>query len=272
MSVGQNLLQDGRVLWHLLLSPVRGKTHEERLESFYRGQAESYDGFRRRFLHGRRELIEALAVPPGGTWVDLGAGTGDNLQWFGDRVTEFGRIQLVDLSASLLEVAQKRIAGDSRYRRAEVHHADATEFDPGDATVDLVTFSYSLTMIPDWFAALERAWAMLKPGGQIGVVDFFVSRKHPADGEARHRWPSRVFWPTWFALDNVFLSPDHLPMLRRRFETQRLDQRRGKIPYLPLLRAPYYVWTGRKPAAGPGGERRQPGSPLSRFEQVKDQK
>ena len=31
-------------------------------------------------------------------------------------------------------------------------------------------FSYTLSMIPDWFAALENARRLLKPGGTIGVV------------------------------------------------------------------------------------------------------
>ena len=34
-------------------------------------------------------------------------------------------------------------------------------------------------MIPDWFAAVDHAWRLLRPGGTIGVVDFYVGRKHP---------------------------------------------------------------------------------------------
>ena len=58
--------------------------------------------------------------------------------------------------------------------------------EPPEAPVDVVTFSYSLTMIPDWFAAIENALRMLRPGGQIGVVDFYVSRKYPA--QPLHLW------------------------------------------------------------------------------------
>ena len=35
------------------------------------------------------------------------------------------------------------------------------EPDEGLGHVDLVTFSYSLTMIPDWFAAMDNANALL---------------------------------------------------------------------------------------------------------------
>ena len=49
-----------------------------------------------------------------------------------------------------------------------------TTFEP-EGPADVVTFSYSLTMIPDWVRALEQAWALLKPGGTIGIVDFYVA-------------------------------------------------------------------------------------------------
>jgi S-adenosylmethionine-diacylgycerolhomoserine-N-methlytransferase len=113
--------------------------------------------------------------------------------------------------------------------------------------VDVVTFSYALTMIPDWFAALENAWGMLRPGGHIGVVDYYVSRKYPAEGMARHRFGTRAFWPLWFGVDNVFPSPDHLHWLRNRYDTIRQVEDRARLPYLPLARAPYYLFIGRKP-------------------------
>lgn len=101
-------------------------------------------------------------------------------------------------------------------------------------------------MIPDWFAALANAEAILKPGGTIGVADFYVSRKHPAEGLARHPWLTRAFWPLWFSADHVFVSPDHLPFLRHRFQMIALREARAKVPYLPLARVPYYVFIGRK--------------------------
>ena len=104
-------------------------------------------------------------------------------------------------------------------------------------------------MIPDWFAAIENAWQMLKPGGTIGVVDFYVSRKFPEPELAHHGWWRRTFWSTWFAFDNVFLSPDHLSLLRNRFETIGLNEQLGKVPFIPFVRAPYYRFVGRKPAS-----------------------
>ena len=236
---------DLKVLYHLALKPVRGKDHAARLESFYGGQAEAYDDFRKRLLQGREELYQSITAPEGGVWVDMGGGTAANLEFMGDRIADLGKIYVVDLSPSLLKVASERIE-DRGWSSAEAVEADATKYRPPEGGADVVTFSYSLTMIPDWFAAIDNALAMLKPGGRIGVVDFFVSRKYAGDDLPKHRWSTRTFWPTWFANDNVFLSPDHVPYLRERFEVESFEPARAKVPYIPLARVPYYRFIGRK--------------------------
>ena len=241
-----SVFNDLKILWHMAVTGGRGKTHEERLENFYSGQATGYDAFRKRLLHGKEELFASLPTVPGGVWVDMGAGTGENAENWGERLKDFSHVYLVDLSSSLLKVAEQRVAARGWTNVTPVH-ADATKFLPDEGLADIVTFSYSLTMIPDWFLAMDQALRMLKPGGLIGVVDFFVARKWPADGLAKHHWSTRTMWPTWFANDNVFLNGDHIPYLQNRFETVSLQQHRGKVPYMPFVRAPYYQFVGRKP-------------------------
>lgn len=236
---------DIRVLRHLLLHSIRGKTHAERLESFYGGQADDYDSFRQHMLHGRKELIANIDFPEHGVWVDLGSGTGENVLLAGSIAHLMQAIHLVDLSPSLLEVAAKRVA-DAGINVAHLHLADATQFTAPPQSVDVVTFSYSLTMIPDWFEAIAAAERILKPGGIIAVTDFYVSRKFAEEGHHQHGWLRRAFWTHWFAADNVFLSGDHIALLHRRFEVKQFHERKGKLPYLPWLRAPYYLFIGRK--------------------------
>ncbi len=241
------LLTDLQTLYHLAVKPVRGDTHAERLESFYAGQAAQYDSFRRRLLQGREELTGAIDQTRGAVWVDMGGGTGANLECLGPRVGELKRFYVVDLSPSLLDLARRQIA-ERQLGNVEAVEADATTFTPAEGQVDVVTFSYSLTMIPNWIAAVEHAWSLLRPGGRIGIVDFYVSRKHPPHGNRRHAWLTRTFWPLWFARDNVFLSPDHLPHVQWRFESLVCEERRARLPYLPLSRVPYYLFVGRKPS------------------------
>lgn len=238
-------LQDLKILYHLALRPVRGKDHAERMESFYSGQADAYDDFRKRLLHGREELFQQIDFPQGSVWVDLGGGTGANMEFIADRVPQLSKGYVVDLAGSLLQVAEQRFEKNG-WSHVTAVEADATTWQPPDGPVDVVTFSYSLTMIPDWFAAIENAKRMLKPGGKIGVVDFYVSRKHVAESMQRHGWFTRSFWPVWFASDNVFPSPDHLPFLRSHFDVELCNESRSKVPYIPLIRTPFYQLIGTR--------------------------
>jgi S-adenosylmethionine-diacylgycerolhomoserine-N-methlytransferase len=229
----------------LTFARPKAADHGERLEEFYRGQSGAYDEFRRRLLHGREEMMCALDLPDGARLLDMGGGTGSNLEFLGDRLQRLERARIVDLCPSLLRAADERIRRRG-WGNVETVMADATTYRPPDGPVDAVTFSYSLTMIPDWFRAVEQAHALLRPGGTIGVVDFYIARKWPEAGRRRHSAFQRLFWPAWFGWDNVFLSPDHLPYLQSRFETVRLEERLGRVPYLPGLKAPHYIFVGRK--------------------------
>jgi len=238
-------VSDLRVLKQLVLHRATGDSHQDRLESFYRHQAGDYDSFRSRLLHGRRKLIESLEFPEGGRWVDMGCGTGHNLEIAGSKASSLAEVHLVDLSPSLLKVAKQRTERMGA-QNTFTHLADATRFELPSGSADVVTFSYSLTMIPDWFAAIENAIDLLKPGGVLGVADFYVSRKHAAKDGVQHGWWKRAFWQHWFAMDNVFLNGDHLAMLSRHLLPIHSAESVGKVPYLPWLKAPYYVFLGRK--------------------------
>jgi S-adenosylmethionine-diacylgycerolhomoserine-N-methlytransferase len=241
------LVSDLRVLYHMAVTPVRGATHAERLESFYRDQSGAYDDFRKRLLHGRQEMLAALDLPADGRWLDMGGGTGHNVEALGESRARLAEVTIVDLCPSLLKVADQRIQKHG-WTNVRTVAADACMYEHDTGPVDAVTFSYSLTMIPDWFQAVRRAHDQLKPGGVLGVVDFYISRKWPAAGLRKHSAFQRFLWPNWFGFDNVFLSPDHLPLLQSLFITERVDERLGKVPYLPGLKAPYYIFLGRKGA------------------------
>src|SRR5580693_6576656 len=103
------IASDLRILYRMTFSPAHGGSHGDRLESFYHGQRDAYDDFRRRLLHGREELMQSLDVPDGGRLLDLGGGTGQNLEFLGERRARLEQIEIVDLCPSLLEVANERI-------------------------------------------------------------------------------------------------------------------------------------------------------------------
>src|SRR5262249_32998912 len=221
------------VLWSLLRGRRKSGSLAERLEAFYAPQARHYDRFRERLLHGRAELLARLAPRPGSRLVELGAGTGRNLEFLGERLRSLRSVALVDLCASLLAVAQERARA---WQNVQVVEADAASFRPAEP-VDCVYFCYSLTMMPAWRAAIDNALAMLRPGGRIGVVEF-----HPG----APRSVSGGFWRRWFAQDGVYLDAEPLSYIRERTAQYECRELRGAVPSLPGLRVPYYLYVGRK--------------------------
>jgi S-adenosylmethionine-diacylgycerolhomoserine-N-methlytransferase len=231
-----DLAADARILWRMLRGQPRGGSHAERLQGFYAPQAERYDAFRERLLHGRDALIEALDIPTGARVVELGCGTGRNVLAINQRqpVAALASIEMVDLCPALLAVARRRVAG---FANVSVIEADATRWQPA-CPVDRVFLSYALTMMPDWRAVLANAYAMLAPGGRLGLVDFHLP-------EHASRLGNR-FWQAWFAHDGVHLSGEHLPALHALFADAQVRQLRAGVPYLPGFRAPYYLFVGVK--------------------------
>ncbi|MGH8211477.1 MAG: class I SAM-dependent methyltransferase, partial [Steroidobacteraceae bacterium] len=170
-----------------------------------------------------------------------------NIERFGRRMHGLRRYTLVDLCPALLEQARSRAQA---HRNVELVEGDVTRFRPAEP-VDCVFFSYALTMIDDWRAALANAIAMLKPGGMLGVVDFYVSAANPPPGFVPHAAWERWLWRRWFAHDGVRLSPEHLETLTDAMPDHVRLERRGALPYVPGLSVPYYLFIGRRPAAEP---------------------
>jgi S-adenosylmethionine-diacylgycerolhomoserine-N-methlytransferase len=232
-----DLAADARIVWRLLRGLPLSGSHAERLEGFYAPQADRYDAFRSRLLHGRSDLIAALAVAPGARVVELGCGTGSNLEFLNMacQIESLAEVQLVDLCPALLTIAQQRALS---YDNVAVIAADATTWQPVQP-VDRVFLSYALTMMPDWRAVLANAWAMLAPGGRLGVVDFHLPGSPNSLGNR--------FWRRWFAHDGVHLTDQHRLALQAMFSESKVAERHSLVPYLPGLRAPYYLFVGTKP-------------------------
>lgn len=193
-------------------------------------------------MQGREELIRSLDPKPGARLVELGAGTGRNLLFLGEHLANLDSVELVDLCPALLDQARRRSAELENVQAVE---ADAVTWRPKQPA-DLVYFSYSLTMIPDWRAAIDNAVSMLKPGGSLGVVDFYVADSKPALGRRRHSAFARFFWPHWFGYQGVQLDPGHLRYLQASLPDYELREQHTHIPWLLGLQLPHYVFAGRK--------------------------
>lgn len=210
-------------------------------------------------------------------WVDIGGGTGWNIEQMGQHVDVpafFHAVYLVDLSTSLCEIARQRferlgwknvhvICEDARVFRLADYEAgvesgrrdfsigrSAYDTDARDTVgADVLTMSYSLSMIPEFHPAIDSVANLLAPNGIVGVVDFYVQNKIEFAGRNytggsidRHcMWISRVFWRTWFELDRVNLESARRDYIEYKFGTILSTNRRC---HLLGFRIPYYIFVG----------------------------
>ena len=153
-------------------------THAALMDRTYRHQRLIYDATRAYFLLGRDHLIARLDPEPGARVLEIACGTGRNLSQVARRWPE---VQLygLDISSQMLRSARAKLGGG-----AHMAQADACDFDApalfGVAEFDRVILSYSLSMIPDWRAALAQACGVLAPGGSLHIVDFGRQHRLPA--------------------------------------------------------------------------------------------
>ncbi|MDC6270890.1 DUF3419 family protein [Acetobacter pasteurianus] len=232
------------------------KTNQQQnLELFYKNQAHIYDTTRAVLLKGRKECLQLavshLPKKKDLVWIDIGGGTGSNIE-FMDKVSSisknFKAVYLVDLSPSLCEVAKNRFANNN-WSNVHVLVADACDFSIEHKQADLITFSYSLSMIPTFNAAIDNAVSKLDKHGIIATVDFGIQSNDTSMGRINTLgglvnrnipWILRNFWRIWFEADRVFLDSARRNYLEYKFGTIKsvntYNRTLGKIPY--------YIWVG----------------------------
>ncbi|KAL2815707.1 hypothetical protein BJX63DRAFT_420275 [Aspergillus granulosus] len=249
-----------------------GSGQQDALESFYRTQATVYDATRKRLLRGREDMLGLVAAQlkykvdnkelqaGKAIWVDIGGGTGYNIEAMSAFVPVpefFSHVYLVDLSPSLCDVARQRFERLG-WKNVSVVCQDARTFglpeddiEPGKASrarADVVTMSYSLSMIPDYYSVVDSLGQLVKPSGLLGVCDFYVqsivdvsSRNYIGGAFNRHvNWLGRAFWRAWFEADRVNLDAARRDYLEYRFGTVISASERNYL----LGGIPYYIFIG----------------------------
>jgi S-adenosylmethionine-diacylgycerolhomoserine-N-methlytransferase len=153
------------------------------MDRVYRRQRHFYDFTRKYYLLGRDRLIAELAPPAAGRVLEIGCGTARNLI-AAARVWPKAKFYGIDISSEMLETARQEVSRVGLAHRITLARADATSFDPallfGVPCFSRAFFSYSLSMIPDWTAALAQGLAWLSPDGELHIVDFGDQERLPS--------------------------------------------------------------------------------------------
>ncbi len=134
---------------------------------------------------------EVLAAHPqlvadlsrGGRVVDVHCGGG---RWLVAMARRFPELSLVGVEFEPDSVARARatITAEGLADRIEIREARATQ--PGDqGSYDLAYFQYALHQLSDAEAVLRAAWAAIRPGGRILVLDWPLPSE-PEEFRTRH--------------------------------------------------------------------------------------
>ncbi|KAH7886768.1 hypothetical protein F5I97DRAFT_1927075 [Phlebopus sp. FC_14] len=271
LALGHVIHPQIKFIWHCFVVPLGSADQRTRLDKFYKGQADVYDATRNGLLRGRNTMLSLSAShlrtlrakdpTQRLIWVDIGGGTGHNIELMDKYfpVSSFDAVYLIDLCEPLLEVARKRFARRG-WNNVTVLCQDAPEFSLPEWTdsepkgsVSFVTLSYSLSMIPNFYALLDRIDYVLSPeNGLLSVVDFYTSGRQPSlhekaiGGTSKEcGWLSRWFWQIWFDFDHVSLSPHRRDYLEYKFGTVKTYNGRNRFIVPFIVRIPYYIWLGR---------------------------
>ncbi len=165
------------------MASILNDNHGQLMDQIYGWQRHFYDATRKFYLLGRDRLIDEMDVPPGGTVLEIGCGTGRNMVKIARRWPDC-RIFGVDISAQMLKTASDTIRRHRLENRIVAGLGDATAFDAeglfGRSQFDCILCSYMLSMVPEWQAALRWAMSLLAPQGRLHIVDFGMQERMPS--------------------------------------------------------------------------------------------
>ena len=141
--------------------------------------ASRYDLFTRVFSfgmdrHWKQSLVSAarVGIARGGLVCDAATGTGDLALALAAARPDL-RIAATDVSQRMLALAEDRRnrAGSTN---VSVSGGDLAALPFANASLDAITAGYALRNTPDWRASIFELARVIRPGGQLFTLDFFL--------------------------------------------------------------------------------------------------
>ncbi|MGB0905998.1 MAG: ArsR/SmtB family transcription factor [Maricaulaceae bacterium] len=155
-----------------------------------------------------RAMTAAVGDGPFDFMVDLGTGTGRVLSVFADKIT---RGSGIDNNTQMLKVARHKLASEG-HDHISVRQGNLLNVPLETGCADLVTIHQVLHYLDDPSEAITEAARLLRPGGQLLIVDF---ETHTLD-EFRETYAHRRLGFTdqdlgqWLGEHNLRLAPSTL--------------------------------------------------------------
>jgi phosphatidylethanolamine/phosphatidyl-N-methylethanolamine N-methyltransferase len=127
------------------------------------------------FAPGRRAAIQHLELKPTASVLEVGIGTGLNLPLYPPTC----RLTGIDLSQEMLDKAVERVQ-TLAMPNVTLKVMDATSMDFADDEFDSALATYTISAVPDPVAVLREMRRVVKPGGNLVLLNHFRSEQRVA--------------------------------------------------------------------------------------------
>ena len=137
---------------------------------------ESVDYVDSHSLEATRTLIDAVAVRPGDTVVELAAGPGRLGATWAELTEDEGRVVVSDIAPGMVEVARRR---NAKLPNVEVTRLDVSAIDLPDQSADVVVCRMGLMFTLEPAVAFGEIRRILRPGGRLGAQTWAGPEHNP---------------------------------------------------------------------------------------------
>lgn len=133
--------------------------------------------FRRNIFQKPKTIIQRMAVAPGMTCMDIGAGKGFYTKELAKQAAP-GIVHAIDISEKVIERLDRRVKKWT-ITNIQTHVQNAQALDFPDNSVDRILSITCLPEIPEPIKALEEWKRVLKPGGIISLSEVYGDPDYP---------------------------------------------------------------------------------------------
>jgi phosphatidylethanolamine/phosphatidyl-N-methylethanolamine N-methyltransferase len=137
------------------------------VERTYDRWAPVYDTVFGSIFESARRAAIAACEDVSGKILEVGVGTGIALPYYSKRC----RVTGIDISADMLKVAERRVAAERLDNVEGLYVMDAQKLTFATGAFDAVTAQYVVNTVPDPETALDEFYRVLRPGGELIIVN-----------------------------------------------------------------------------------------------------
>lgn len=173
------------------------------VQKAYRRWAPFYDQTFGKIVEAGVQQTVARANQFKGRLLEVGVGTGLALPHYAPHLSVTG----IDVSADMLAKARQRVGEEGLSNIESLAEMDATALTFEDASFDVATAMYVITVVPDPARVMHEMARVVKPGGTVLVASHFSTQGITGVIErGLAKQAPRLGWRPEFPIDTVLVS------------------------------------------------------------------